>query len=157
MRIDRRTMLCGAGAAVAVAGMPLGAAQRPGPPAWYRRAIVIDALGGLGDPETGEGVNRYTDKSWADSLATGVTAIRDTVFPVGNVADPWADYQTSIAEKRAIFGANPDRFILVRTAADILTAKREGKIGVILGTQDTVMIGPELDRLAQLRKDGVMT
>jgi membrane dipeptidase len=28
---------------------------------------------------------------------------------------------------------------------------------VLLGTQDTVMVGPDLDRLAQLKKDGVMS
>ena len=44
------------------------------------RAIVIDALGGLGDPDSGEGISRYTDKGWADTLATGVTVVRDTVF-----------------------------------------------------------------------------
>jgi membrane dipeptidase len=38
-----------------------------------------------------------------------------------------------------------------------LKAKRERKFGVLLGTQDTCMVGPELDRLAQLKKDGVMT
>lgn len=157
MRIDRRGMMAGAGAFAALAAMPVRGAARAAPPAWYEQAIIIDALGGFGDPDVDEGVNRYTDKSWADSLATGVTAIRDTVFPVGNVADPWADYQESMAEKRAIFGANPDRFIHVRTAADILKAKREKKIGIILGTQDTCMIGPELDRLAQIKKDGVMT
>ena len=157
MRIDRRTMLWGAGAAAFLAGGRLGAAPAAAqPPAWFRRAIVIDGLSGFEFIE-GEGVTRYLDDAWAGSRATGVTAFRDTVFPVGNVADPWADYQAGIAEKRAILGANPDRFLLVRSAADILKAKREGRIGVILGTQDTVMIGPELDRLAQLKKDGVMT
>jgi len=157
MRIDRRTMLCGAGAAATLAGAPLSAMQGAGPPAWFRRAIIIDALGGFGDPDVDEGVSRYTDGNWADTLATGVTVIRDTVMPVGNVPDPWAEYQASMAEKRSIFGANPDRFIHVRSAADVLKAKREGKFGVVLGTQDTCMVGPELDRLAQLKKDGVMT
>lgn len=156
MLIDRREMLAGAGAAFALGGFA-ARADAASPPGWYARAIVIDALGGFGDSDAGEGVDRYTDKAWAESLATGVTVVRDTIFPVGNVVDPWADYQKSIGEKRAIFGANPDRFIHVRTAADILKAKRERKIGIILGTQDTSMIGPELDRLAQLKKDGVMT
>ena len=155
MLIDRRTMLCGAGAAATLTAVALRA-QRPSPPAWFRRAIVIDGLSGFEFIE-GEGVTRYVDDAWSGSLATGVTAFRDTVFPVGNVPDPWADYQAGIAEKRAILGANPDRFLLVRSAADILRAKREGKIGVILGTQDTSMIGPELDRLSQLKEDGVMT
>jgi membrane dipeptidase len=74
-----------------------------------------------------------------------------------NVTDAWADYQRSVGEKRNILAANPDRLLLVRTAADILMAKREKKFAVLLGTQDTVMVGPDLDRLAQLKKDGVMT
>ncbi len=45
----------------------------------------------------------------------------------------------------------------MRSAADILKAKREKKFAVVIGTQDTSMVGPELDRLAQLKKDGVMT
>jgi membrane dipeptidase len=83
--------------------------------------------------------------------------VRDSVFPVGNVADPWGDYLKAIDEKKDRFSANPDRLLLVRGAADILKAKRERKFGVLLGTQDTTMIGPELDRVAQLKKDGVMT
>jgi membrane dipeptidase len=88
---------------------------------------------------------------------TGVTMLRDTVFPVGNVADPWGDYQKDIVVKKNVINANPDRFVLIRTAADIVKAKREKKFGVLLGTQDSSMIGPELDRLAQVKKDGVMT
>ena len=156
MAIDRRTMIGASAAALALAAAPLKA-KGPAIPAWYRRAIVIDALGGFGDPEAAEGVSRYSDASWSATRATGVTVVRDTVFPVGNVADPWGEYQSSIAEKRAIFGANPDRLIHVRSVADIRRAKAEGKFGVVLGTQDTAMVGPALDRLAQLKKDGVMT
>jgi membrane dipeptidase len=83
--------------------------------------------------------------------------IRDTVFPVGNVADPWGDYLKSIDDTKDLLAANPDRLLLVRSAADIVRAKREGRFAVLLGTQDTCMVGPELDRLAQLKKDGVMT
>jgi membrane dipeptidase len=90
-------------------------------------------------------------------VETGVTVLRDTVFPVGNVIDPWDDYQTDVAAKHNILNANPDYLILVRSSADILKAKREKKFGVVLGTQDTSMVGQELDRIAQMKKDGVMT
>jgi membrane dipeptidase len=90
-------------------------------------------------------------------VATGVTLLRDTVMPVGNVADPWDDYQKDVTVKQNILNANPDRLILVRNAADILKAKREKKFAWLYGTQDTTMVGPELDRLAQMKKDGVMT
>jgi len=124
---------------------------------WYGRAIVIDALGGTGDPYAADGVTRMTDRGWAETVATGVTVVRDTVMPVGNIADPWGEYQKDIANKQDLIGANPDRLLLVRSAADILKAKREGKFAVVIGTQDTSMVGPELDRLAQMKKDGVMT
>jgi membrane dipeptidase len=78
-------------------------------------------------------------------------------MPVGNLADGWGEYQKDVALKQNILNANPDRLLLVKTAADILKAKREKKFAVVLGTQDTSMVGPELDRLAQMKKDGVMT
>jgi membrane dipeptidase len=56
-----------------------------------------------------------------------------------------------------MFAANPDRMVLIRSAADILKAKREKRFGVVLGTQDTAMVGGALDRLAQMKKDGVLT
>lgn len=157
MIVDRRTML---GAMASIAATPAigktrsSAALRP---SWFDRAIVIDALGGTGDPYGAEGVTRLGERAWAETVATGVTMVRDTVFPVGNVADPWKDYQKDIADKQALIAANPDRLLLIRNAADILKAKREKRFGVLIGTQDTSMIGPELDRLGQLKQDGVLT
>ena len=155
MDISRRTMLAGATAAIVAA--PALTRGKPAFGSWYDRAIVIDALGGLGDPYSPDEQLRFGDRAWAETAATGVTVVRDTVFPVGNVKDAWGDYQRSVDEKQDIFNANPDRLVLVRSAADILKAKREKKFAVVLGTQDTSMVGPELDRLAQMKKDGVMT
>jgi membrane dipeptidase len=154
MHIDRRTMLAGTTAAVAAGP---GFAARKAAQGWYERAVVIDALGGIGDPYSPEEQLRLGDRAWSEMLATGVTLLRDTVFPVGNVTDPWGDYEKDIALKRNILNANPDRLQLVRGAADILKAKREKRFAWLWGTQDSSMIGPELDRLAQLKKDGVMT
>lgn len=154
MRIDRRTMLAGSAALVAAPALAKSKATNAN---WYDRAIIIDALGGVGDPYAPPEQLRIGDRAWAEMVETGVTLLRDTVFPVGNVADPWGNYQKDVAAKLAILNANPDRLVLVRTAADILKAKREKKFAWVLGTQDTSMVGPELDRLAQLKKDGVMT
>ena len=157
MLIDRRTMLAtGAAALVAAPALAKTKAAAAGP-AWFDQAIVIDALGGLGDPYSPDDQLRYGDRAWAETVATGVTMVRDTVFPVGNGTDNWGDYQKSVQDKHNIINANPDRLLLVRSAADILKAKREKKFGVVIGTQDTCMVGPELDRLAQMKKDGVMT
>ncbi len=154
MRIDRRTMLAGSAALAAAPGLTKPKAVKVD---WYDQAIVIDALGGVGDPYGPEEQLRLSDRAWGEMVATGVTLLRDTVMPVGNLAEPWNTYQEDVAVKKNIINANPDRLLLIRTAADILKAKREKMFGVILGTQDTAMVGPELDRLAELKKDGVMT
>ena len=155
MEIDRRTLLAGGMATLAAA--PSLAQRRAMATGWFDRAIIIDALGGTDDPYGADGISRLSDRAWAETVASGVTAVRDTVFPVGNAADPWADYQRSIAEKQALIAANPDRLILVRTAADIVKAKHERKFGIVIGTQDTSMVGADLDRIARMKKDGVMT
>ena len=155
MNVDRRSMMIGTAASL-VAGPALAqkAARGPG---WYDRAIVIDALGGVGDPYSPDEQLRLSDRAWSEMVATGVTVLRDTVMPVGNTADPWGDYRNDIASKQNVLGANPDRLLLVRSAADILKAKREKKFGVVLGTQDASMVGAQLDRMADMKKDGVMT
>ena len=155
MELDRRTML--AGTAAALAAGPAFAKPAASGPSWFDRAIVIDALGSVGDPYSPNEQLRLSDRVWAEMNATGVTLLRDTVFPVGNGADVWGDYQKDITGKQNILNANPDRLLLIRSAADILKAKREKKFGWLWGTQDSCMVGPELDRLAQLKKDGVMT
>jgi len=155
MNVDRRAFLA-CGVAIAAAS-PLAGQRRVGPAGWYDRSIIIDALGGTGDPYAPGGQTRMSDRAWSETVATGVTIVRDTVFPVGNGTDSWAEYQQDVSNKQNLFAANPDRLIHVRSGADILRAKVERKFGVILGTQDTSMVGPALDRLAQLRKDGVLT
>jgi membrane dipeptidase len=155
MRIDRRTMM--AGSAAVLVSAPAIAKPAKAKAGWYGNAIIIDALGGVGDPYSPPEQLRLGDRAWAEMVATGVTVLRDTVMPVGNVADAWGDYQKDVATKQDILNANPDRLVLARSAADILKAKREKKFAVVLGTQDTSMVGPELDRLAQMKKDGVMS
>jgi membrane dipeptidase len=156
MMIDRRTMMTGTVAAL-VAGPALARTAAASGPGWYDRAIVIDALGGISDPYAPDEQLRLSDRAWSEIVSTGVTVVRDTVMPVGNVADGWGEYRKAVTGSRNFLNANPDRLALVRSAADILKAKREKKLAWVLGTQDTSMVGPELDRLAQMKKDGVMT
>src|SRR5689334_784913 len=96
MEFDRRTLL--AGGAAALAAGPALAQRRSGGGGWFDRAIIIDALGGTGDPYSPDDQLRYGDRGWAETLGSGVTVVRDTVFPVGNVADPWGDYQKAIVD-----------------------------------------------------------
>lgn len=154
MLLTRRAMITQACAA-ALSGPAL--ARDNLPKDWFSRIIVIDGLGALGDPYAPAEDLRLSTRAWQEMLATGVTTMRDTVRPVGNVTDPWQEYREDIEARHDIVNANPDRLILVRSVGDIARAKREGKFGLILGTQDSAMVGPDLDRLAEMKKDGVST
>ena len=156
MLMDRRTVMSSGAAVAALAAAP-SVARSSNTLGWYDRGIIIDGLGGVSDPYGPDDQLRLSDRAWTEMVGTGVTLLRDTVFPVGNVADPWDDYQKDIVAKSNILNANPDRLLLVRSAADILKAKREKKFAWLWGTQDSAMVSPDLDRLAQLKKDGVLT
>ena len=152
MYLDRRSLLTGM-AAAALAGPSL--ARKAAAPSWYSNAIVIDGLGGLSDPyDTGHQL-RLSGRAWGEMRMTGITAVRDTLLPVGNYADAWEQFSANLDDYQNQLSANPDRLLLVDKAADIPAAKRSGKIGIILGTQDTSMVGPKLDRLAEMKKRGV--
>ena len=152
MRIDRRTFFTGAAAATLAAPALARKAARP---SWYGQAIVIDGLGGISDPYGKDGELRLTDRAWAEMRMTGITAVRDTLLPVGNYADGWEQFSKNLDDYHNQLAANPDRLVLVEKAADIPAAKAAGKLGIILGTQDTAMVGPALDRLAEMKKRGV--
>ena len=152
MDLDRRSVLAGM-AAAAIAGPAI--ARNATAPSWYANALIIDGLGGLSDPyDTGHSL-RLSDRAWAEMRMTGITAVRDTLLPVGNYADGWQQFLANLQDYQNQLSANPDRLLLVEKASDIPAAKAAGKIGIILGTQDTAMVGPKLDRLAEMKKGGV--
>lgn len=152
MKIDRRTLLGGMAAAAVVAP---ALAKKAATPSWYSGSIVIDGLGGINDPYGAEEDLRLSDRAWSEMRQTGVTAFRDTIVPVGNQVDAWEQFQKILSDYHNYFHANPDRLRLVEKAADISASKRDGKLGIILGTQDTAMVGPALDRLAEMKKNGI--
>src|SRR5438128_2250604 len=147
MQIDRRSLLAGSAAALAAApAMAQKAVKQAG---WYRNALVIDGLGGINDPYGAEEDLRLSDRAWSEFRMTGLTALRDTIVPVGNQADAWEQFQKNLDDYTDTLRANPDRLKLVEKAADLPACKRDGKLGIILGTQDTAMVGAALDRLAE--------
>ena len=100
-----------------------------------------------------------SDRGWAETLATGVTVVRDTVFPVGNVADPWGDYQKDRRRtSRSLLAANPGP-AAARSEAPPTSSRPSARRSSACSSAPRTrsMVGPELDRLAQMKKDGVMT
>ncbi|HEX5259223.1 MAG TPA: membrane dipeptidase [Sphingomicrobium sp.] len=124
-------------------------------PLWYDRAIVIDGLGGIVDPYSPNGRTRLSNRAWSELRRTGATAVNQTLLPVGNGPDAWPGILKYIDLFDAVVSANPDRLRIVRTAADIESAKAAGQIGLIYRTQDTAMIGTALDRVSELKRRGV--
>lgn len=114
----------------------------------YRRSIVIDCntAPALGDTVT------LSSSALEDVARSGMTAIRVSV--AGTV--PTFEYTVGeIAYFIGVVEAQPKYFILVRRHADIDSAKREGKLGLILGFESPTMLGSDLSRLEVFQRLGV--
>jgi membrane dipeptidase len=153
MRFGRRSFLAAGAAAILAA--PAVSRPLPKRTGWYADAIIVDGLGGISDPYAPEDQLRLSERAWAEMRMTGITAVRDTLLPVGNHVDGWDQFKENMGHYRQLLLANPDRLKLIEKSSDISSCKREGKLGIILGTQDTAMVGPGLERMGQVKKGGV--
>lgn len=142
MTIDRRTFLAMAGAAA----LPLpAAAAEPG-----TDMLIVNALGGLVDPNPtagADGGQAISARILADARASGLNAINETIGYVAGDGDPFEQTIRDIATWAARFRAQPLDLLHVTAAADILRARREGRIGVILGFQNAAMVGEDPTRI----------
>ena len=108
----------------------------------YQEAMVIDGLN----------VSNWDSPAVFDSLhAGGVTAFNATVATLEN----FTQTLDNIAAWLLRFKTYEETVIQVKSVADILQAKRENKVGVILGFQNATPIENDLDRLALFHALGV--
>jgi membrane dipeptidase len=152
MHSNRREMMAGL---AALAALP-GVAKAQAPAFDYSKAIIIDGLGGPDDPaadKTGEVM--LSKDARAGLLASGITAFNVTVGDVGNEPTNWDATISNIGHFGLIIAANPGLFVNALSAADIRAAKAAGRIALVYGTQDTALVGTDLDRLATLKGLGV--
>jgi membrane dipeptidase len=156
--INRRQLMAGAAASVIANkwSLALGATSGGYARARYDRAIVIDALGGLGefDPDAAEDAP-LSARGLSDARASGVTAINFTVNSVGNGPNRFMDTVTSIAGLEHELTAHPDALMKILKGSDIQTAKSTKRVGIIYGCQDTTMLEGDLKRLAVFADLGV--
>jgi membrane dipeptidase len=126
------------------------------PKSRYDRAIVIDALGGMGDydPNAPEDAP-LSATALADIRASGVTAINLTINEVGNGPNKFMGAVTNIAGTEHELLAHPDLLMKVLRSSDIQTAKSSHRLGIIYGCQDTTMLEGDLTRLAVFADLGV--
>jgi membrane dipeptidase len=151
--MDRRNFL----GVIAAAPFALPAAVRAATysDAAFKRAIVIDGQGVVNDPYGKEDDIHFSPRALEEIRASGLTACSMTVNEVGNSLDSWASTIRTISQLDQVMADNPDVILKTLTAADIRAAKESGRLAIIYNTQDTSLIGPELDRIAVLKGLGV--
>lgn len=138
--MNRRAVLAGAASAVAA---PALAARDP-----LADRIVVNALGGFTDlnqPDLPEGA--LTPRMLADARASGLTALNMTIGYVAGDAEPFEMSVAHCALWDRVLREHPSELIKVLAAGDILRAKRERKIGVILGFQNAAQMGDNPERV----------
>lgn len=151
----RRELLMASAAFAAAAGLEKSFAATGFSDQDYRRAIVIDGLGGFDDPYSPNDAIALDPRAVADFKTSGLTMAHITVNTVGNAPDVWEKTISNIAQLDRVITESSEALIKVNTVADIRRAKREGKLAILYGTQDTSLVGADLDRIALLKGLGV--
>ena len=147
--IGRRAFLSIAGTGAAMVPGLVSAATTPD-----TDMIIVNALGGLSNPnatpadaEAGESKRRpFEPLVIADARASGVTAINCTIGYVAGNMEPFEHSIKEIGLWDSRLRRHPDDLLKVLTAADILRAKAENKIGIIYGFQNAAMMGDKAER-----------
>jgi membrane dipeptidase len=146
--IDRRTLLAAGSAAAA-----LPAAARP-----RRGRLVVNALGGLEDPNAWSESDRsravgeterklVSARILRDARASGLDAVNVTLGYVNGDEDPFEQTVREIGVWDWRLKQQSTDLVQVLAAADILRARRDGKIGVIYGVQNGAMVGDKAERI----------
>jgi membrane dipeptidase len=121
----------------------------------WRDTIIINALGGIDDPNPPPGGGKagprpavqgtealmFNSRTINDALASGLTAINVTLGYVAGDMEPFEYTIAEIGVWDAQLRASAAHLLRVYTAADILRAKSERKVGVIYGFQNAAMVG----------------
>ena len=136
-------------------------------PAATTDMMIINALGVLDNPNAEESaasagklVQDSDDmavdaRTLADAHASGLTAVNITLgYTLGDM-EPYPHTIHEIDVWDAIIRDNSADLTAIRTAADLLRAKEEGRIGVIYGFQNAVAVGEDLSRVATFAERGV--
>jgi len=146
MTLDRRTFLAAAAAALAASTLPAtGPTAEPARPG----RIIVNALGGLGDPNAADDslIPQLTPRVLAEAHASGLTAVNVTLGYVSGDDDPFEASVRDVAATDALVRRHAGDVLKVLTAADIRRARGEGRIGLVYGFQNGAMLGDDVDRV----------
>ena len=146
--MDRRSFLAlSGGAALAASLHPNLVLADEAVAEIYQQSFVIDASGEAADFSEGLPLSEKSLKAAGES---GLTAINWTVsMPTFEETVPYIAFVQQIAE------AYPSQFLLVRKHADLATAKKDKKLGLIMAFQHPQPFDSDLDRITTFRRLGV--
>lgn len=152
--MKRRDFVVSSAAALPLARRfrPLARRSWPG----YAKATVIDCLaspGPFNSPDSGTGP--LTDEMVANARASGLTAVNLTLSGGGRGHASFDDTFARIGFWERELAAHPEVFCRVRTIAELADAKRTGRVGLIYGFQDAVMLEGDPARLDLFHRYGV--
>lgn len=178
--IHRRDFLIGAGAAALAAcaprarpasssGSAAGAATaaltpRPLQPSWppYAGTVAIDGAAALDLVYLDQLEPALAARTLAENLAVakacGLTAVVTTVAPSGRFWLNDAAFEKTkrdMATLTAKIAEHPAELMLIRSAADLDTAHREQRLGVVYTFQGTEPLGEDVERIPLFRELGV--
>ncbi len=120
--------------------------------AWpgYDRSVVIDFLASPGPFNTPAQVDALTPEMIRNVQASGITAVNLTI----GGRNPQAVF-TTMAKWQRDLDRHPDVLMKIKTVADLTTAKRQKKLGLIYGFQDGVAIDSDLSRVSMYHAFGL--
>jgi membrane dipeptidase len=152
--IGRRRLLGGAALGSAALALPAIAA-----PVRDDDMLIVNALGGFSDlnpPRTPleqrKGGGPIGARLIADARRSGMDAVNVTLGYVAGPMEPFEYSVRDVASWNARLRAQADALMPVLTATDILRARKERRIGVMFGFQNSAMLGTDPTR-AQLFAD----
>lgn len=145
MTIDRRAVIAGAAGLAATSLLPTTALAATAPDS--RKWVIVNALGGLADPNIRDAADPCSPRVLAEAHASGVTAINCTFGYVAGPADPFEASVRDVAKADALLRRHAKDLLKVLDVADIRRARAEKKIGIIYGFQNGAMMGKDASRV----------
>jgi membrane dipeptidase len=146
----------GAGSAAAAGPAPADAHWAP-----YRASISIDGAGGIWlvppDGVTADEAGSFVANEIAQARASGLTAVVTTIAPSGRFWLNDAAYEKTkrdLTTWSAKIAEHPDVLLQVGTSADLETARRDHRLGIVFTFQGTEPLGEDSGRIAEFRQLG---
>lgn len=134
------------------AGASAGGGTDPSPVrvgwAGYDDAVVIDALASPGPFNVQNRIGSpLSDVMLSNARRSGITAVNVTVSGGGFGDQAFVETVRHLGYWDREVATHPDVFMMVRSMADLDEARSSGRVGLIMGFQDTTSLGSDLERL----------